>query len=90
MGMWDASTRELSKTFLDDVQEWVAVDAEELVSSTDQSLSPSADISVAVGIFTGDSELIRWTILTVFVFRPLRSMSPHILAGTLLGSLYIL
>ncbi len=31
MGMWDASTRELSQAFSDDVQEWLAVGAEELI-----------------------------------------------------------
>ncbi|PBK84018.1 hypothetical protein ARMGADRAFT_616191 [Armillaria gallica] len=55
MGMWNASTiREPSKAFSDDVQEWLAVGAEELIYSTDQSPSPLADVSVAIGMFTGE------------------------------------
>ncbi|PBK61862.1 hypothetical protein ARMSODRAFT_981236 [Armillaria solidipes] len=50
MGMWDMSTRELSKAFSNDVQDWLAVGTEELIYSTDQLLSPLADISVAVGM----------------------------------------
>ncbi|KAG7440176.1 proline iminopeptidase [Guyanagaster necrorhizus] len=86
MGMWNASTGELSKAFPDDVQNGLAVGVadmevygqalkafhkkhgclmdpwpEELVYSMDQSTSPSADISAAVGMFTG--ELRTWSIV---------------------------
>ncbi|PBK84032.1 proline-specific peptidase [Armillaria gallica] len=86
MGMWSASTGELSKAFPDDVQKGLAVGVadmeaygkvlrmfhkkhgclmdpwpEELVYSMNQSISPSADISVAVGMFTG--ELRTWSII---------------------------
>ncbi|KAK0434437.1 proline iminopeptidase, partial [Armillaria borealis] len=83
MGMWNASTGELSKAFPDDVQKGLAVGIadmeaygkalkvfhkkhgclvdpwpEELVYSMNQSISPSADISVAVGMY-----LSAWSII---------------------------
>ncbi|PBK84040.1 proline-specific peptidase [Armillaria gallica] len=62
MGMWNASTGELSKAFPDDAlrmfhkRHGCLVDPwpEELVCSMNQSISPSADISVAVGMFMGE------------------------------------
>ncbi|KAK0215932.1 proline iminopeptidase [Armillaria nabsnona] len=85
-GMWNASTRELSKAFPEDVQKGLAIGvadmetygkalrmfrkkhgclvdpwSEEPVYSMNQSISPSADISIAVEMFTG--ELRTWSIV---------------------------
>ncbi|KAK0212044.1 proline iminopeptidase [Armillaria fumosa] len=83
MGMWNASTGELSKAFPEDVQKGLAVGVadmeaygkalkafhkkhgclvdpwpEALVYSMNQSISPSADISVAVGMY-----LRTWSVI---------------------------
>ncbi|KAK0442695.1 proline iminopeptidase [Desarmillaria tabescens] len=74
IGMWNASTGELSKAFPDDVQKGLAVGVADMEAYGNALKAfhkkhgclvdpwpPSADISVAVGMFTG--ELRIWTIV---------------------------